>query len=166
MPTSKSDLPPSRSSKHALRPVSPPLSNVSMHRFNYWIASAAALLLAFYAWSLISFKLDHTSIGIGRWYHSVFGNNRGSSSSEYAQPSTETSKGSSDREGMSIDERIEDLASVLGMPESTDLASAIGEAIREYIPPASLYSISAHQNGYVSYSSTLCFSNTIIAFFI
>lgn len=170
MSTTKSDLPPSRNRKPALRPVSPPLSNVSMHRFNYWIASAAALLLAFYAWSVVSIKLDQASTGIAMWYHSIFGNGRRNtgSGSDYAQPSTitETSKakGNSDREGMSIDERIEDLASALGMPESTDLASAIGEAIRAYIPPASLSSISAHQTGYASYFFAVLAANTTTTF--
>ena len=47
---------------------------------------------------------------------------------------------------LSVEERINELASALGMP-SKDLASAIANAVREYVPPASLSSISAHQTG-------------------
>jgi hypothetical protein len=43
---------------------------------------------------------------------------------------------------LTIEQRINDLAEALGMP-SGDLASAIAIAVREFVPPASLSSISA-----------------------
>lgn len=54
--------------------------------------------------------------------------------------------GSSGRRELSVEERINELASALGMP-SKDLASAIANVVREYVPPASLSSISSHQTG-------------------
>ena len=45
-----------------------------------------------------------------------------------------------------VDDRINDLAAALGMP-SKDLASAIASAVHEYVPPASLSSVAAHQTG-------------------
>lgn len=53
------------------------------------------------------------------------------------------------RADLSVEERINELASALGMP-SKDLASAIAIAVREYVPPASLSSVSAHQTGRVN----------------
>jgi hypothetical protein len=43
---------------------------------------------------------------------------------------------------LSIEKRIEDLASALGMPAG-DLAGAIAVAVREFVPPATLSSISS-----------------------
>jgi len=45
-----------------------------------------------------------------------------------------------------VEDRINELASALGMPPK-DLASAIAGAVREYVPPASLSSIAASQTG-------------------
>jgi hypothetical protein len=46
------------------------------------------------------------------------------------------------RTSLSVEDRINELADALGMP-SGDLASAIAVAVREFVPPASLSSISA-----------------------
>lgn len=46
----------------------------------------------------------------------------------------------------SVEDRINALASVLGMPPS-ELASAIASAVRSYIPPASLSSVAAKETG-------------------
>jgi hypothetical protein len=43
---------------------------------------------------------------------------------------------------LTVEDRIRDLADALGMP-SGDLARAIAVAVREYVPPASLSSVSA-----------------------
>lgn len=45
-----------------------------------------------------------------------------------------------------VEDRINDLASALGVPPK-GLASAIAAAVREYVPPASLSSVSAHETG-------------------
>ena len=46
----------------------------------------------------------------------------------------------------SVEERINALASALGMP-SNELASAIAGAVRSYVPPASLSSVAAKETG-------------------
>ncbi|KAI0781710.1 hypothetical protein BC629DRAFT_1289724 [Irpex lacteus] len=138
---SPSDLPPTRDRK-GLRPVSPPLSNISMHRFNYYLALAGALLLAFYAWRLVGAKAQ-----AGGWWNLALGKqpsalSDSSSSSGYVG----YGEGGKGRENLSVEERINELAHALGMP-STDLANAIADAVREYVPPASIKSIAAHQTG-------------------
>lgn len=45
-----------------------------------------------------------------------------------------------------VEDRINALAEALGMP-SKDLASAIAGAVKEYVPPATLSSIAAHETG-------------------
>lgn len=46
----------------------------------------------------------------------------------------------------SVEDRINGLASALGMP-SNELASAIAGAVRSYVPPASLSSVAAKETG-------------------
>ena len=134
-----SDLPPPRRKK-AIRSVSPPLSNVSFHRFNYYLAIFATLLFAIYTYRVLQWKAD-----AGSWWNLMLGkkppaamqtNNGGSGGQTGVKGQME----------LSVEERINELASALGMP-SKDLASAIANAVREYVPPASLSSISAHQTG-------------------
>ncbi|CAL1701838.1 unnamed protein product [Somion occarium] len=142
---SSSDLPPPRQAK-AIRSVSPPLSNISMHRFNYYLAIFAALMFALYTYRLVQWKSD-----AGGWWNLALGKRQPA-----VQSTTSTSSGGSDwqtgtagikgRAELTVEERINELASALGMP-SKDLASAIAGAIREYVPPATLSSISAHQAG-------------------
>jgi len=48
--------------------------------------------------------------------------------------------------GETVEDRINALADALGMP-SRDLASAIAGAVKQYVPPASLSSVAAHQTG-------------------
>lgn len=141
----KEDLPPSRDRK-GIRPVSPPLSNVSFHRFNYYLAIAAACLLAFYTWRLTVWKAE-----AGGWWNLVLGKqppvfrdnegNGGSGAGVFRSSPTMTDGGD-----MTVEQRINDLAAALGMP-SKDLASAIAVAVHEYVPPATISSIASHQTG-------------------
>lgn len=141
---SKEDLPPSRDRK-ALRPVKPPLSNVSFHRFNYYMALAAALILAFYAWRLMAWKAE-----VGGWWNLALGKKP-----PFAQNTPVTGGGAESTPSVSVggeatvEERINQLAVALGMP-SKDLASAIASAVHDYVPPATLSSVAAHQTGYVN----------------
>ncbi|KAI0086861.1 hypothetical protein BDY19DRAFT_959178 [Irpex rosettiformis] len=154
---SKSDLPPSRGRK-GLRPVSPPLSNVPMHRFSYYMAFAAALLLGIYAWRVSVWKAE-----AGGWWNLFLGRHP-SGSSGSSRPIAEGGifqgtggspphiptngaevSGDGNKE-VTVEERINELASALGVP-TMDLARAIADAVREYVPPASLSSISTHQTG-------------------
>ena len=143
---SKEDLPPPRNRK-GIRPVSPPLSNVSFHRFNYYIAVIAALILAFYAWRLTVWKAE-----AGGWWNLVLGKqapafreNQGTSGSA-TRVDFHAAQTAGDRSDMTVEERINELASALGMP-SKDLASAIAVAVHEYVPPATISSIASHQTG-------------------
>jgi len=141
---SKSDLPPPRDRK-MLRPVSPPLSNTPLHRFNYYIALAAVIFFAIYAWRITQWKAE-----AGSWWNLVLGKkppafrNVQSGAEGYNPPAGGSAGVKSS--GASVEDRINELASALGMP-SKDLASAIADAVREYVPPASISSIAASQTG-------------------
>lgn len=143
---SRDDLPPERD-RRGVRPVSPPLSNVSFHRFNYYLALIAALLLAFYAWRLTIWKAQ-----AGGWWNLMTGkqapafrNNGGGAGSGTGSMFTQAHTGGSGND-LTVEERINELASALGMP-SKDLASAIAVAVHEYVPPATMSSIASHQTG-------------------
>lgn len=45
-----------------------------------------------------------------------------------------------------VEDKINELAKALGMP-SKDLASAIAGAVAQYVPPATLSSVAAHETG-------------------
>lgn len=135
---SKADLPPPRDRK-GIRPVSPPLSNVSLHRFNYYLALGAALLLAFYAWRLTVWKAE-----AGSWWNLALGKQPPAFRDDGA-PSQSTASMTPGGE-WTVEQRIEELASALGMPHK-DLASAIASAVHDYVPPATISSVAAHQTG-------------------
>jgi len=150
---SADDLPPPRQRK-GLRPVSPPFSNVSMHRFNYYIALGAALLFALYAYRIIQYKAE-----AGSWWNLALGKRPAMQNMQNAQSNWAAAKGGNggasggNAEGSAkdfgdseVENKINELAAALGLP-SKDLASAIAGAVREYVPPASLSSIAAHQTG-------------------
>lgn len=139
------DLPPPRDRK-GLRPVSPPLSNVPIRKFNNYMALFATLVFAYYIWRIVQWKTE-----VGGWWNLALGKRPpiqggmqapGSTGGIY--PQTGEAKGDS-----SVEERINELAAALGLA-SKDLASAIADAVREHVPPASLSSVAAHQTGYVS----------------
>lgn len=141
---SSSDLPPPRDRK-VLRSVSPPLSKVPIRKFNNYLALFSALVLAYYAWRVIQWKGE-----VGGWWNLALGKrppgNRGTQTPGgdfrgNSQPPSSGKGGDTD-----VEKRINDLAAALGVP-SKDLASAIAAAVHEYVPPASLSSIAAHQSG-------------------
>ena len=139
---SKADLPPPRDRK-GIRPVSPPLSNISFRRFTHYLAVAVGLIFALYAWRLTVWKAE-----AGGWWNLALGRRPQSTPSVFngnkGDPvSTQEMAGGGD---LSVEERINALASVLGMP-SKDLASAIASAVHDYVPPATLTSVAAHQTG-------------------
>ena len=144
---SATDLPPPRDRK-GIRPVSPPLSNTPLHRFNYYIALFAVLLMAFYSWRLFQWKTD-----VGGWWNLAMGKRPpGADAALNSGPAAATPSASSFTPGSAkggdgeptVESRIEDLAAALGMP-SSDLASAIADAVRAHVPPASLSSVAAHE---------------------
>ncbi len=144
---SAADLPPPRDRK-GIRPVSPPLSNTPLHRFNYYLVIFAVLFGAFYSWRLLNWKTE-----VGGWWNLALGKRPPSaaealaSNSKSAQPGVNTQySGSSGRAKgePTVEDRINDLAAALGMP-SSDLSAAIADAVREHVPPASLSSVAAHE---------------------
>jgi len=50
------------------------------------------------------------------------------------------------RDSGTVEDKINELAKALGMP-SKDLASAIASAVAQYVPPATLSSVAAHETG-------------------
>ncbi len=132
---SSSDLPPPRDRK-GIRSVSPPLSNMTLTRFNYYIVLLGALVMAFYAWRLLQWKSE-----VGGWWNMVLGKHPLANGAG-ARP-TVTASASSGGTG-TVEDRINELAAALGMP-SKDLAMAIADAVREHVPPASLSSVAAHE---------------------
>lgn len=142
-----SDLPPPRDRK-GLRPVSPPLSNVPIRKFNYYLALFAVLALALYTWRILQWKIE-----AGSWWNLALGKRPPGTHTPSAAWSAGGGGESTQPAGTggetSVEQRINDLADALGMP-SKDLASAIAAAVHEYVPPVSLSSVAAHQTGYVS----------------
>jgi len=65
-----------------------------------------------------------------------------------ARPSGASPAACGDGEEESVEDRINGLARMLGMP-SKELASAIAGAVRQYVPPASLSSVAAKETGEV-----------------
>ncbi|KAI0704389.1 hypothetical protein C8T65DRAFT_653832 [Cerioporus squamosus] len=143
---SASDLPPPRDRK-GIRPVSPPLSNTPLHRFNYYLVLFAVLLGAFYSWRLLNWKAE-----VGGWWNLALGKRPPgaealASKSNSAQRSASTLYSASSGRATgepTVEDRITDLAAALGMP-SSDLSAAIADAVREHVPPASLSSVAAHE---------------------
>ncbi|KAL4241826.1 hypothetical protein ABKN59_000710 [Abortiporus biennis] len=148
-PSKSSDLPPARNTP-ALRTVSPPLSHISFRRFNYYIALAAGILFAIYAWRITKLKAE-----AGSWWNLALGRRPpppppphggyqyGQAAGFSSNPPRHNSNHGTE---LTVEDRINDLAIALGMP-SKQLASAIAVAVREYVPPATLSSIAAHQSG-------------------
>ncbi|GJE95254.1 hypothetical protein PsYK624_114370 [Phanerochaete sordida] len=141
----KEDLPPPRDRKGIRTDVPLPLSRVPMARFNYYMALFAALVLAFYAWRLTVWKAEAGSwwnLMLGKQPPAMRGNDGGASGVSMADVTpTPGSRGD-----LTVEERINELASALGMP-SKDLASAIAVAVHDFVPPATLSSVAAHQTG-------------------
>ena len=125
--------------------MKPPLSRVSFARFNQYMAVIVTALLAFYAWRLMAWKAE-----AGGWWNLMVGRRQ---PVVHGQPVAGGTPNSGDVRGTqfggkdaTVEERINDLAAALGMP-SKDLASAIASAVHEYVPPATLSSVAAHQSG-------------------
>jgi len=141
---SPSDLPPPRDRKKATRPVSPPLSNVPLSRFNYLLALLVTVVVAFYVWRLMQWKAD-----VGGWWNLALGKKPPQLRNQ-AQPGSGAwdhgDKFTRKAGEPSVEQRIDELAKALGIP-STDLANAIAGAVREYVPPASISSVAAHETG-------------------
>ncbi|KZT63252.1 hypothetical protein DAEQUDRAFT_719630 [Daedalea quercina L-15889] len=140
------DLPPERDRK-GLRSVSPPFSNVSLSRFNYLLGLLATVIAAFYVWRLMQWKAE-----VGGWWNLALGErppqlqNRDANTGASASVNANAGQFGNEGESGEVEKRIEELAVALGIP-SKDLANAIAGAVRDYVPPASLSSVAAHETG-------------------
>jgi len=146
--TNPSDLPSSRPRQKALRRVSPPLSSLSLNKLVYILALFAVLLTAFYSYRIVQYKSQ-----VGGWWNLALGKrppqlqdeNRSPGSNSNQQPSGKkwwVGKSSDSGRFEGVEDRINALAKALGMPPK-ELASAIAGAVKEYVPPASLSSMSS-----------------------
>ncbi|GJJ14132.1 hypothetical protein Clacol_008389 [Clathrus columnatus] len=135
--TNSNDFPPSRKgTATAKHKTHLPGSKVPFNRFIYIFSALVVAFTLFNVYRILQWKTlagGWTSLMLGK-----LGENPSTSNNDQsAQPSSAT-----DHPRESVDYHIEALAKALGLP-SRDLASAIAEAIREHIPPASLSSVSA-----------------------
>jgi hypothetical protein len=105
------------------------------------------LLISYYAYR----GVQYTSV-VGSWWNTALGRppitNGGPEKFESELPRGSSSARRGSGEDESVEDRINALASALGIP-STDLASAIAGVVREYVPPASLSSVAAKETGKV-----------------
>ena len=140
----KEDLPPPRDHR-GLRSVKLPLWDVPLHRFNYYIALFATLVLAFYAWRLTAWKAE-----AGGWWNLAMGKRppvaQDTAPAVSVPPGVTPTASVAGGGDLTVEQRINELASALGVP-SKDLASAIASAVHDYVPPATLSSIAAYQTG-------------------
>ncbi|TBU23678.1 hypothetical protein BD311DRAFT_742267 [Dichomitus squalens] len=135
---SPSDLPPPRECKAVRDDVPLPFSRTPLHRFNYYLALFALLLMVFYSWRMLQWKAEY-----GGWWNLALGhrppgaaqalNNPGAS----AAPSASSTNGAYASQGStgnpSVEDKIQELAAALGMP-SSDLSAAIASAHGRAIP--------------------------------
>jgi len=146
--TNPNDLPPSRPRKKPLRTVSPPLSGLSLNKLIYILVGLAILLMAFYSYRTVQYKRQ-----VGGWWNLALGKRPPQMMED---PSAAANTGTSSDGGKkwwagrknegsneaSVEDKINALAEALGMPPK-ELASAIAGAVKEYVPPASLSSVSS-----------------------
>ncbi|KAM5541527.1 hypothetical protein V8D89_004717 [Ganoderma adspersum] len=134
-----SDLPPSRPHKN-LQSVSPPLSHTPFRRFVYYIATFAIIVMAFYGWRMFQWKTEY-----GGWWNLALGRRPpGATATPTAGVTSARYTGKAAEGSTKLEDNLQALADALGMP-SSDLASAIADAVREHVPPASLSSVAAHE---------------------
>jgi hypothetical protein len=114
--------------KPTTKSVSPPLASTRLPTLIYTLAVLSTLLVLYYSYRL--------KAQTGAWW--------------LAKPKwTWPASRESSRQSETVEDRINALASVLGIP-SNQLASAIAVAAREYVPPAGLSSIAAKETGTIA----------------
>jgi hypothetical protein len=105
----------------------------------YLLIGVTTLLGALFSYRIVQYKAD-----VGGWWNLALGRR-----SQMWADSGSSMRGREDKRSAreeSVEERINALASALGMP-SNELASAIAGAVRSYVPPASLSSVAAKETG-------------------
>ncbi|KAF8509893.1 hypothetical protein BU17DRAFT_55876 [Hysterangium stoloniferum] len=105
-----------------------PGSKIAFGKFIYLLSALLFAFIVYNVWRLVQYKT-----AVGGWWNLALG--RGHSQ-------TRTTRSSEGAERENVEDRIISLAKALGIP-SRDLASAIAEAVKHSVPPASLSSVSA-----------------------
>lgn len=155
-PSNPANRPPPRQ-KPPMPKVSPPLSSMRLSRLIYILAITTLLLGGYYSWRIAQWKTE-----VGGWWNLALGKRppqpyasqpyqtqvehgrKGWSGKSAWSASKGRDNGRRGRTEDSVEDRINALADALGMP-SSDLAAAIAGAVREYVPPATLSSLAAHE---------------------
>ncbi|KAF8175473.1 hypothetical protein K438DRAFT_1608490 [Mycena galopus ATCC 62051] len=137
-----SDLPPKRDAP-PLVPVTKPLASTRLNRLIYLLLLLSTLLSAYYGYRIVQWKTD-----VGGWWNLALGRRPPQIKFDDAEHPSAKAKARKGKKGgdETVEDRINALADALGMP-SRDLASAIAVAVKQYVPPASLSSVAAHQTG-------------------
>ncbi|KAJ7263146.1 hypothetical protein B0H12DRAFT_1201262 [Mycena haematopus] len=135
-----SDLPPKREAP-MLVPVSKPLASTRLNRLIYLLLLLSTLLSAYYGYRVVQWKTD-----VGGWWNLAVGKRPPQLKFDDGEPSKTKGRRGKKATEETVEDRINALADALGMP-SRDLASAIAGAVKQYVPPASLSSVAAHQTG-------------------
>ncbi|KAI0032599.1 hypothetical protein K488DRAFT_85705 [Vararia minispora EC-137] len=137
------NLPPkkSKSDRGVRKDVRPPFARVSLTTFLNLLAAGLLAVLAWYIYHATSLALgmvrDSQPGSMNPFWPLGF-----SFGSKSHIGSGSRKKGDGMDESM-VEVRIAALAEELGMGKDSDLAVAIAEAVREYVPPASLSALSA-----------------------
>ncbi|KAJ7659309.1 hypothetical protein DFH06DRAFT_1195473 [Mycena polygramma] len=135
-----SDLP--QRQKPLTTPVSKPLSSTRLTRLIYLLLALSTVLSAYYGYRVVQWKTE-----VGGWWNLALGRRPPQLKFEEGQrPTKSKGKKAKKDSAETVEDRINALADALGMP-SRDLASAIAGAVKQYVPPASLSSVAAHQTG-------------------
>ncbi|KAJ7186544.1 hypothetical protein C8R46DRAFT_935625 [Mycena filopes] len=137
-------LPPKRE-KPAMAPVERPLKYTRLNRLIYLLVLFSTLLSAYYGYRVLQWKTE-----VGGWWNLALGKRPPQLKYPDGAERPTGRKGKSakgkGKDSETVEDRINALADALGMP-SRDLASAIAGAVKQYVPPASLSSVAAHQTG-------------------
>ncbi|KIJ53328.1 hypothetical protein M422DRAFT_202242 [Sphaerobolus stellatus SS14] len=140
---SPSDLPPNRTGKiTAKHKVRLPGYNVKFSTFIYLLS---ALAFVFIGWN--TYRIFQWKSAAGGWWNLALGRTVPTTGESNGNPgydpdSTWKRNFNKEADRVSVEDHIQALAAALGMP-SKELATAIAEAVKNYVPPASLSSISA-----------------------
>lgn len=130
----------SKQDKHITRSIKPPLHNLNLNSFIYILVFISVLLAGYYSWKIVQLERE-----VGGWWNLAVGKRPPQLNNQYTTPVTEPSSGAGQNE---VEQKINELAKALGM-KSKDLASAIADAVRDHVPPASLSSIASKETGSV-----------------
>ncbi|KAJ6629866.1 hypothetical protein B0H10DRAFT_2208438 [Mycena sp. CBHHK59/15] len=135
-----SNLPPKRQGP-LLTPVSKPLQSTRLSRLIYLLLLLSTLLSAYYGYRVVQWKTE-----VGGWWNLALGKRPPHLKFDEAERTKSKGRKGKKDKSETVEDRINALADALGMP-SKDLASAIAGAVKQYVPPASLSSVAAHQTG-------------------